>query len=316
MASKVKVAIVLILLTLVPTAKATADNKVMLDVPAFDTLNAAPVWTSRYLWSTDSTTDEGNGEERAIPPEMAAEVGWVKGHVKLTVPLAMTESETVLPKTESEVVNALKEESEKVKVPKEKSKDKLSVYDAIRKWWASAVNYILRKDNEVKLLVKNVNDIDDVSSITKILEEKHFQRWFNMRRSAEDIHNLLGLPKGPALLESLLVWIWLDYTIWIGRMSKNSMDTISVFEKMFGSSIMVAKMFKNVKRVKNFAMYNHVARLRKQFLSDWLMREHEWQQLRLDLEKAGFTEMKILYFEQIHKQYHAVPKAPEGHGRV
>ncbi|CAI5728587.1 unnamed protein product [Peronospora destructor] len=281
-----------------------------------------PVWTSRYLWSTESltTTDEGNGEERGFVPEMAAEVGRVKRHAKI-VPLAMEESETVLLKKESEVVNALKEESEKVKVPKEKSKDKLSYMEAIKKWWASAVNSILRKDNEVKLLVKNVNDIDDASSITKILEEKHFQRWFNMRRSAEDIHNLLGLPKeGPALLESPLVWVWLDYVTWIGVTSKNPMGTISVFEKMFGSSIVVAKMFEDVKKVKEFGMYNHMMRLRQRFLSVWLKREHDWQQLRLDLTNAKFAEKKILYFEQIynHNHYHAEPTAPEvpGHGRV
>ncbi|UIZ25178.1 hypothetical protein KXD40_009087 [Peronospora effusa] len=104
MASKVKVAIVVILVTLVPTSRATSDDEVMLHFPAVDTPNAAPVWPSRYLRSTESltTTNEGNGEERAAMPEFLAKLGRKKTDAD-TLPLISKESETMsLPMKESE----------------------------------------------------------------------------------------------------------------------------------------------------------------------------------------------------------------------
>ncbi|UIZ25263.1 hypothetical protein KXD40_009083 [Peronospora effusa] len=301
MASKVKVAIVLFLVMLVPTSKATSDDEVMLYFPAVDTPNAASGWSSRYLRSTESltTTNEGNGEERAAIPESFAKL---KGYLD---PVTVAKEGDTMPLSKES--DALNEGSKKMNVPMEKLKNAYKVY---KKWWATAMNSILRKDDEVKHLVQNVNN-DDIEPISKILETKHFQRWYNMQRSAEDIHDLLGLPKGPALLESPLVWVWLDYTIWVGR-NKKPEETIELLEKMFGSNVVVAKMFQDVSGVSTFEMKNHAAMLSDQFLNYWLKPEHDLGQLRTKLTHAGFTKERIAYYEKIYNQYHPAPKAPEG----
>ncbi|RQM10804.1 hypothetical protein DD237_008383 [Peronospora effusa] len=258
MASKVKVAIVLILVTLVSSSRATSDDDVMLYFPASDTPNAAPGWPNRYLRSTESltTTNEGNGEERKVMPEILTKMGWEKWHVD-TLPLILKESEAV-------------------PLTRKVSGMKLRIFKALKKWWASVMNYILRKDDEVKRLVQNVNN-DDIKLITTTLKEKYFQRSLDMQRSPEDIHKLLGLPKGPALLESPLVWIWLEYTIKIGK--EKSVDTMSSLKKILESDDAVEKMFKGVRKRKNFGMpvpvteLKIISTLKKQGYSDERIQE-------------------------------------------
>ena len=101
MVSKIKVAFALLLVTIVPVARATSDDEVVLNFPALDTLTAA---TSRYLKSTESmiTTNEGNSEERAN--------------------LNMIISEVVEP-LESEMMPLLTKESEEVKMRRDESED-------------------------------------------------------------------------------------------------------------------------------------------------------------------------------------------------
>ncbi|CAI5731185.1 unnamed protein product [Peronospora farinosa] len=263
MASKVQVAIVLILATLVPIGRVTSNADVMLHFPAIDTPNATPGWPNRYLRSTESltTTNESNAEERGFWSEFVAKMEWGKRNVDI-LPLVKEESETV---------PLITKENEK---------------------------FILREDDEVKRLVKKM---DNIKSVTTILKEKYFQRWVDVRRSAEEIHNLLGLPIGPALLESPLVWIWLDYVICIKRTS-NFEEPIAFFVKMFGNNIEVAKMFEGAEKV--FMDKDHgLGRLKEEFLLQWLKYETDWDNLLTNLELAGFTNDKILYYKTLYDQF-------------
>ncbi|RMX63199.1 hypothetical protein DD238_007219 [Peronospora effusa] len=81
---------------------------------------------------------------------------------------------------------------------------------------------------------------------------------------------------------------------------------------MFGSNVVVAKMFQDVSGVSTFEMKNHAAMLSDQFLNYWLKPEHDLGQLRTKLTHAGFTKERIAYYEKIYNQYHPAPKAPEG----
>ncbi|CAH0485818.1 unnamed protein product [Peronospora farinosa] len=245
MAFKVKVAIVLILVTLVSSSRATSDDDVILYFPASDTLNAAPGWPNRYLRSTEylTTTNEGNGEERGVMPEILTKMGWEKWHVD-TLPLILKESEAV-------------------PLTRKVSGMKLRISKVLKKWWASVMNYILRKDDEVKHLVQN--------------------------RSPEDIHKLLGLPKGPALFESPLVWIWLEYTIRVGK--EKSVDTMSSLKKILESDDAVEKMFKGVRKRKYFDMTVPVTELK----------------IISTLEKQGYSDERIQ--EMLNYIHAAKPKS-------
>ncbi|CAH0485816.1 unnamed protein product [Peronospora farinosa] len=287
MASKVQVAIVLILATLVPIGRVTSNADVMLHFPAIDTPNATPGWPNRYLRSTESltTTNESNAEERGFWSEFVAKMEWGKRNVDI-LPLVKEESETV---------PLITKENEKVKASEKKRKNILSDNQALK---TSQKKFILREDDEVKRLVKKM---DNIKSVTTILKEKYFQRWVDVRRSAEEIHNLLGLPIGPALLESPLVWIWLDYVICIKRTS-NFEEPIAFFVKMFGNNIEVAKMFEGAEKV--FMDKDHgLGRLKEEFLLQWLKYETDWDNLLTNLELAGFTNDKILYYKTLYDQF-------------
>ena len=324
MVSKIKVAFALLLVTLVSFARATSDDEVMLDFPAFHTLAAAP---RRYLRSSESmiTTHEGNGEERMSLHEYFAKLL----PKKETKPL---DSEMMMSFTKkSDEANALKEESQKVKMLQDKSKNKLSFYEVLKKWWASIINWILRKDAEVKRLVKNVNEItdkDEINRITSILYDKHMQRWYNMRRSAEDIHHLLGLKNGVELLKSPLLHTWVDYSFFIGR-NFPYLDTIKVFEEKFGDDILVAKMFENLKEAHDMKMSAGWQRFETEFLQKWLEQEHDLQQFQKGLLEAGFSKKRVKYFVKEYKKFHPNVEARKwpvepnvsdaaghGHGRV
>ncbi|CAH0485811.1 unnamed protein product [Peronospora farinosa] len=213
-----KVAIVLILVTLVPTSRATSDDEVMLYFPASNTLNAAPVWPRRYLRSTESLTmtNEGNAEERGMGLELFAKLGKKKTNAD-TLPLLMDTSETeqLIPK-----------ESEEVKMPEKESKNSLLIGSQVFK--LSRADSISTKDNKVKKLVETESN-KDIKSIITTLEKEYYWQWYNEKRPAEEIHELLGLPTGPALLNSPLVWFWLDYTIWVGK--ENMMKTVNLFKE-------------------------------------------------------------------------------------
>ncbi|UIZ25260.1 hypothetical protein KXD40_009088 [Peronospora effusa] len=113
-------------------------------------------------------------------------------------------------------------------------------------------------DYKVKRLIKNVKNLKNIKPLTT---QKYFERWNKQQKSAEDVYNLLGLPKGPFLLKSPLVWIWLDYKLWIDTDSYEKI--INVLEEMFGGNDAVIAMFMHYEKVQNFGMPIKMAELRE-----------------------------------------------------
>ncbi|CAI5707151.1 unnamed protein product [Peronospora effusa] len=250
MASKVIVAIVLILVTLL-------IRRMRLLAGRADTLRSTESLT---------TTNEGNAEERGVMPEFLAKLGWGKTDADHFSSLEkISDTEQLIPK-----------ESEKVKISEKESKNTLSDTQVLK---MSQADSPATKDNKVKKLVENESNKDITSIITTLIKE-HYWQWYNEKRPAEEIHNLLGLPTGPALLKSPYVWFWLDYTIWVGR--ENMVETLNLLRRMFGGDDELAIMFWQLKQQTNLSSIPaNVTKLKIEFL----------EQIRVTFTKEEIIEL-------------------------
>ncbi|UIZ25266.1 hypothetical protein KXD40_009084 [Peronospora effusa] len=176
----------------------------------------------------------------------------------------------------SDTEQLIPKESEKVKISEKESKNTLSDTQVLK---MSQADSPATKDNKVKKLVENESNKDITSIITTLIKE-HYWQWYNEKRPAEEIHNLLGLPTGPALLKSPYVWFWLDYTIWVGR--ENMVETLNLLRRMFGGDDELAIMFWQLKQQTNLSSIPaNVTKLKIEFL----------EQIRVTFTKEEIIEL-------------------------
>ena len=291
MVSKIKVAFALLLVTIVPVARATSDDEVVLTFPALDTLTAA---TSRYLKSTESmiTTNEGNSEERANLNMMIG---------KVVEPL---ESEMMpLLTKESEEVKMRRDESEDLKMLWDESKNIPRVSEALWKW--KDIFEVWRKDSEVEQLIKDINGIEDQHEINEIVdtvENKYFDWWLEIDKSADDIFRLLGLEGSPDLVKEPLLRVWMHYAARIEQSNQNPTAFLDRLAKKFGEKLaneIMVKVYGNTKNAESML----IKQLYRELLKEGAAKVNS-NEFAKRLESNGITDSAIAYWVKIFKLIH------------